>query len=491
MMYTSVEQKGNDIIDIYYDDKGAKRLRKCDYKPIIGLEGEEESEFKGLLGENLHIKQFENIREYYDFVRSMENNIKIHGNIQPVYQYISEKYKEINFNLNFIRPLSIDIEVYCEEGFPSPYIAAWPITSISIKDMSTSIYYVAATKPYDKMKTELNFDAKKIYFKTCKDDSEILIWLVKVFQMLKPDILVGWYSDNFDFPYIINRFDYIFEDENVKNKLSPIGIVNSEQLNNRDFRNYIGGITLFDYMRLYKKYIFTPRERYSLDFIAQAELGETKIDYSEYDDLNHLWRENPQKYVDYNIYDVELIDMLDKKLGLLKLACTVAYMSKCNFIDIMGTIKPWDCIAYNYLKERNILIPPRNENERIPFAGAYVKEPVTGIYDWVVSYDLNSLYPHIQQQWNISPECLVKGIRENVGIEEISPKILNQQITPNENYIMAGNGCYFRKDKPGFIPTILREMYDNRAKTKSKMMVEKQTLVDLKEEMKKRGLEVK
>lgn len=488
-MYTNIEIKGNNIIDIFYDKNGIKRMKKIPFKPTVGLETKDESEWKSFYDNKpLKLKQFDNIRDYRSYIREMGNIINIHGDVQPQYQYISEKYSNMNYDLNNIRVLALDIEVMSEDGFPDPEIAAWPITSIAVKDLKRGDYYVTSTKSYDKIKNRFDFDPKTIYFKRCKDDSGILIWLTKLFKMLKPDAITGWNCDNFDVPYIINRFDYIFDDENEKKKLSPLGQVYTEKITSRDFRSKIGGISVMDYMKMYKKYIFTPRESYKLDFIAETELKQTKLDYSEYDDLNDLWKRNPQMYIDYNIYDVELIHLLDQKLKLFELCFLMAYKTNILFNDVLGTIKPWDIMLYNNLKKKKIMVPPRKNNENVKFAGAYVKEPVCKIYDWVVSFDLNSLYPHLHQMWNISPETLVKNVSENVTQEEISKSILNQEIKPKEGMILAGNGRYFEKNKIGIIPKLLRELYTERSEIKKNMLNEEQNLVYIEDEIKRRGL---
>lgn len=488
-MYSIVDIHRNRIVDISYDDMGKKTMETVDFEPIVGLPTTDgDTGWRTYDGRDLRERRFDGIGAFKDFVWRNQDSMEIYGNISPIYQYIAQRYDGMDYDLGRIKTAFIDIEVHCDEGFPDPEIAAWPISSVSVKDNKTKKFYVAATKPYNKVRTRLDMDPSKINFRHLKDDSEILMWLIKVLRFIRPDVLCGWYSDNFDFPYIINRFDFVFEDESVKHQLSPVGEVYTRKVSDRDFRNVVRGITLYDYMRLYKKFIFTPRESYSLDFVANAELGETKIDYSEFDNLWELWEKDPQKYVDYNIYDVELIDRMNEKLGLIDLGFTLAYEARVNPVDIMGTTRIWDVYFYNYLRKEGIMVPPHKRHQGESYAGAYVKTPVTKIYDWVISYDLNSLYPHLQQQFNISPDCLVRDERENVGLDEISPRLLNREIEPDPRYVLAGNGCYFRKDKEGFIPKILRKIYDERTVFKKKMLSRKQELVELKVEMKRRGL---
>ena len=486
-MYSIIEELRGKIVHIYYDGFGKKHFKKVPFTPIIGFETEKNSKWKTYDGKSIRLKELESFEQYYNYQYHESEMMNIYGMINPKYQFISENYKEdIKPKLQFIKSAIIDIEVYSEDGFPDPEFAMWPITSITVKDNKTGKFYVAATKPYNKVKNVHGIDPSRINFRRFEMEEDLMNWLIKVFNFIKPDILCGWYSNNFDFPYIINRYDYLFEDENVKKGLSPIGgRVSSNKLKNgRDFRNTIAGITLFDYLELYKKYIFTPRASYKLDFIADVELGDQKLDYSEYDNLNELWIHNPQKYIDYNVYDVELIDLLDKKLGLINLACTVAYKAKCNFVDVMGVIRVWDVLFYNYLKKYNIVIPPKRDHEHVEYPGAYVKEPVPAIYDWVVSYDLNSLYPHLQQQFNISPETLIKGECLKVNQDEVDERFFNKDLVGSTEHILSANGYYFRKDMEGFVPRILREIYSERSTIKDEMLRKKQIFEDVKNELK-------
>lgn len=195
-------------------------------------------------------------------------------------------------------------------------------------------------------------------------------------------------------------------------------------------------------------------------------------------------------FIDYNIQDVELIDLLDNHLDLINLHCKLSFKAKCNFVDALGTVKMWDILIYNYLKEKKIMIPPITSHEFKPFAGAYVKNPDKKIYDWVASIDLNSLYPHLIQQYNISPECLIedKCIPNMVSNNKLDDRFLNQEFSIDPRAILAANGQYFRKDKEGFLPRIMRDLYDERKKIKKEMLDEKQKLVNIEEEIKRRKI---
>jgi len=447
----------------------------------------------------MKLMQFDDCSDYsnfnYDNIQSepmgFQELIPTYGNVSPEYQYIAENYKTLEYDLSLVRKLWLDIEVVSYDGFPDPKICRWPITSITIKDSRTNKFYVMSLKKYDPRKTILDIDPKMIQFKYHKTEEELLETCIDVWKGIEADVTLGWHAEGFDYPYLFNRMRKLLPKNSIKD-LSPLKVIDWRKKKGHDpddmFR--IKGQSNLDLMKMYKKYIFKPRESYALDFIAEAELGENKIDYSEYDNLNELWEKNPQKYIDYNIYDVELMDRIDKKLGLVDLHCAIAYKARSNFVDVMGTVTTWDNIFYNDLKSEGILCPPRMHNHSEPYAGAYVKHPILKKHKWVISVDLNSLYPHLHQQYNISPECLVDSMEapnEDVSQTHIDNLILHQKIKPNPDYVLAGNGWYFRKDKEGFIPKILRGLYTERANVKKEMLKEKQILVKLKEKLKKEG----
>ena len=157
-----------------------------------------------------------------------------------------------------------------------------------------------------------------------------------------------------------------------------------------------------------------------MDYIASVELGQKKLDHSEFDTFKDFYTKGWQKFVEYNIIDVELVDRLEDKMKLIELALTMAYDAKVNYNDVFYQVRMWDTIIYNYLKKRNIVIPPKNRSQKNEkYAGAYVKEPKPGKYDWVDSFDLNSLYPHLIMQYNISPETIRETRHPSASVERI------------------------------------------------------------------------
>jgi DNA polymerase elongation subunit (family B) len=202
-------------------------------------------------------------------------------------------------------------------------------------------------------------------------------------------------------------------------------------LSRRQIAYDISGIAVLDYLELYKKFTYTNQESYRLDHIAFVELGEKKLDHSEYDTFKEFYDNDWSKFVEYNIHDVRLVDRLDDKMKLLDLAITMAYDARVNFEDVYSQVRMWDNIIYVYLARQNIAIPPKREsNKDNQYVGAYVKEPKPGIYDWVVSFDLNSLYPHLIMQYNISPDTLVEQRHPKVTVD----RILKEELTFDKDY---------------------------------------------------------
>ena len=174
-------------------------------------------------------------------------------------------------------------------------------------------------------------------------------------------------------------------------------------------------------------------------------------------------------------------------MQLIELALTMAYDAKANYTDVFSQVRMWDTIIYNYLKKRNIVIPPKERSDTdSKYAGAYVKEPVPGMYDYVVSFDLNSLYPHLLMQYNISPETLLEERHPNVSVE----KILNQEINFEmyKDYAVCPNGAMYRKDIRGFLPELMEKIYKERTVYKKKMLEEKKKLEEIENEMKRRKI---
>ena len=469
--YTNVQVVGNNFLVRGYEN-GRSVIFKEEYSPTLFVKSNRETNYKTLEGENVEPIQPGTVRDCRDFYKKYEDvdGFKIYGNDRYVFQYISDKYPEdeIKFDIKKINLVTIDIEVKSEQGFPDPDSCSEELLTISIQDYSTKKINTWGRKPYIPTQDNVTYH----YF---EDEIAMINSFLYHWSQNPPEVVTGWNCRLYDIPYLCGRIDRIMGTKKMK-LLSPWGIISHENIfiNGREFNTFdIAGVTTLDYLELYKKFTYTNQESYRLDYIAQVELGQKKLDHSEFDTFKDFYNGNWKKFVDYNIIDVELVDRLEDKMKLIELALTMAYDAKVNFVDVMYQVRMWDTIIYNYLKKRNIVIPPRDRSEKSErYEGAYVKQPVPGVYDWVVSFDLNSLYPHLMMQYNISPETLVEEKHPSATID----RILNKEITFEmyKDYAVCANGAMFRKDIKGFMPELMEKMYAERKIFKKKMLQAKQ-----------------
>jgi DNA polymerase elongation subunit (family B) len=479
--YTNVQCFGNHIL--YRGIKDGKRVKeRVDYSPSLYVPSKRITNFTSLEGVYLDQKTFETIRESRDYIKqfeSVQNVPKIYGQTRFEYAFIADQHRGmVDYEQDKISIAVVDIEVGSENGFPDPYEANEPITAICIKYINGDTY-VFGCGIYETK-------GKEIYVK-CRDEYSLCKQFMALWTKKCPDILTGWNTKFFDEPYIINRFRKILGEDETK-KLSPWNYIGERNtfVNNRSMIAYnLMGVESLDYIELYKWYApgGKSQESYRLDAIAQVELGEGKISYDEYDNLHSLYRLNFQKFIEYNIKDVELIIKLEEKLKLIELAVTLAYDTKTNYQDVFAQTRMWDSMTYAYLFEKGIIVPPRIVKEKdSAFEGAYVKIPQVGLHDWVASFDLNSLYPHLMMQYNISPETLIEPqdytdeMREVLSQGISVEKLLKKQINTSslQKATLTPNGQFFRTDIQGFLPKMMEEMYEDRKKFKKLMLQAKQ-----------------
>ncbi len=493
--YTNIAIQGNNIL--YRGVNNGRRVKnKVQYSPTLFLPSKKESEFKTLFGENLEAKRFDTIRDARDFVKRYEEvgNFKIFGNDKYEYAYIADEHKGlIEWDINQISIAIIDIEVGSENGFPDPYKATEPITAICIRYFKGDTIVFG----YGDYQTKGN----EIYVK-CEDEYTLCKKFLTYWQENCPDVISGWNIDGFDIPYIYNRFNKILGEDETK-KLSPWQNVweRSFFFKGQEKKSYtISGVAALDYIELYKWYApgGKSQESYKLDSIASVELDENKLSFDEYDNLHQLFKLNHQKFIEYNIKDVELIIKLEDKLKLIELALTLAYDTKTNFEDVFAQTRMWDSLIYSYLLEKKIIVPPKSfQKKDSAFEGAYVKDPQIGMHDWVASFDLNSLYPHLIIQYNISPETLVeqedyqsemRKLSLETNVDSLLDKELDTTVLKKLEMTITPNGQFFRTDKKGFLPAMMEEMYEDRKKFKKLMLKSKQDYENEKDPRKKQEI---
>ena len=469
--YTNVVLVGNEILTRGFDGKNHFKNRESFY-PTLYVSTNKKTNFKTLDGNYVGELKPGTIRETREFIDRHKNieNFILYGNTRYINQYISDNYPEesIKFDISKIQLITIDIEVASENGFPDVQNCEEELLTISIQDYNTKNIITWGVKPFSNTQKNVNYIL-------CKNETDLIDKFLFYWDSNPPDVITGWNCDLYDVPYLCGRISKIFGEKTIK-KLSPWGIVTESELviaGRLQKKVDIAGITILDYLELYKKFTYKTQESYKLDYIAEVELGQKKLDHSEYDTFKEFYTKNWQKFVEYNIVDVELVDRLEDKMRLIELAITMAFDAKGNFSDVFFQVRMWDSIIYNYLRSKNIVIPFKKDTKKDQrFEGAYVKDPIVGKHEWVVSFDLNSLYPHLIMQYNISPETLVDGKFPGVSVD----KLLNKSIKIPENYpyTVCSNGAQYKKDIRGFLPELMEKMYMDRVIYKQKMLEAKQ-----------------
>ena len=462
-LYSNVTLLGDSILCRGYENGDPVSFKEI-IKPTLFVPSPK-GKWKSLTGEKMTPVVQDGARRAREFIEKYKdvNNFEVHGYERFVYQWISEKYPgQLRFNMSDMKIITIDIEVACENGFPDVEASQEEMLCITIKDLATGKFITWGTR-------EAKVDTEYRVFWT---EQEMLTDFHKWWCSNTPDIITGWNCNLYDIPYICRRLERVLG-EKWQKSLSPWNKVNMREVYIQGRRNLaydILGVSILDYLDLYRKFTYTNQESYRLEHIAIVELGEGKLDHSEFENFKDFYTEHWQKFVEYNIKDVDLVDRLEKKMKLLELAVTMAYDAKVNFEDVYSQVRMWDTLIYNYLKERKICVPPRQESKKDDkYAGAYVKEPIPGLYDWVVSFDLNSLYPHLIMEYNISPETLVPTRYPSISVD----KILNGEIDIDSDYCVAANGAQYRKDIQGFLPEMMQKIYDERTIYKKKMLIAK------------------
>ena len=466
--YTNVNLIGNNLLYIGYED-GQRIQRKFKFSPTLYVVSNQITEYKTLDGRYAKPIRFDTVgqaRDFKDKYKDVEN-FEVHGYDRFLYQYISEEFSnEVDYDIKTLKITSLDIEVACENGFPNVRECAEQLLAITVQDYQTRKLKVFATRDYHNTRKDVDF----IY---CDDEKHLLQCFLAYWQTDFPDVLTGWNVELYDVPYICGRLERLFGEKELK-MMSPWGMVKSEEIEIKGRTNILYnlmGINVLDYMDLYKKFTYTNQESYRLDHIAFVELGQKKLDHSEYENFKDFYTKDWQKFIDYNIKDVELVLQLEDKMKLLELAVALAYDAKVNLKDVYYQVRMWDTLIYNFLKERNVVVPPaKRSNKDEKYAGAYVKEPIPGKYEWVVSFDLNSLYPHLIMQYNISPETLWESRHPSANVE----RLLNQTDKIDPQFATCANGAQYRKDIHGFLPEMMQKIYDERVQSKKLMLMAKQ-----------------
>lgn len=385
--------------------------------------------------------------------------------------------------------LFFDIEVSMANGIPDIHTPNNEITSIALYDPTISKYTVIVLDKAGLYENRTVDGTDTIF---CTTEVDLLHKFITLYEEIQPTIITGWNSNGFDVPYLYNRLRQVCG-QSIANKLSPIGKVKySERLE----RYKIAGVSSLDYLDLYKKYTYTQQPNYRLDTIGRLEVGMGKVEYDG--SLDQLFRDDLNKFIEYNLQDVRIIVELDKKMKFIELVRGICHLGHVPYEDYPMASRVLEGTIVTYLHRKGIIVtdkPQENKekmeayhNDEEGFTGAYVKDPVPGLYEWVYSLDLQSLYPSIIMSLNISPETKVGFVRnwnmEQHFRKEIVAYVIQEkdndttmeisydsfmEFMKENNLTISSNGVLYGNDKKGIIPEILETWFAQRVEYKNTM----------------------
>ncbi len=463
---------GDELLVRYFDN-GKRCEDRVPYVPRLYIPTKGKGRYKSLTGLGLESKSYKSIKDARQAIKRYEEHPNfLHGTDRFQYQYMADYWpSNVEYDKDKIRIYTIDIEVESEHGFPNVEDCAEKMICITVKDQVKKQILVWGMADY-------TVKQDNVHYIKCENERDLLKQFLKFWSAYTPDVLTGWNSKYFDIPYLIRRIGKILGGSSMK-RMSPWNIIQEDQayeLGKTHTYYRLLGIAQLDYLQLYRKFTIKNQESYRLDHIGKVELGEQKDD-NPYDTFKEWYQQDIQSFIDYNIQDVELVDKLEDRLQLIELALTMAYNAKANYEDVFSQVRMWDTIIFNELLKDNIICPMRDMNPTSPeLVGAYVKDPKVGFHDWVVSFDLNSLYPHLIMQYNISPEMILPD-KKNIDVSDL----LEKQVDTSDGNCMAANGTMYRTSKQGFLPRIIQKEYNDRTIYKKKMLEAEQQYANTKD----------
>ena len=425
------------------------------------------------------------------------SDIKIFSDIDFKYKYIRGR-GAFDTLKHTIKIAYLDIETETEDGFAKPEDPTEKVNCISMRIQDGKMYVWALGK--------VVIDKEDVVLHCFEDERELLEDFVLTWRALDFDIISGWNINHFDLPYLYHRIKRIVG-EKIAAALSPFGVV-VEKLDKNNFTFAateaavdIIGIQILDYLDVYKKHTYENRENYKLNTIAHVELGEGKIDYTKFKNLQGLYKKDFQLFVEYNMQDTDLVYKLEIALRLISLVCYLAYMSKINFEDVKSGTQTWDVIIFNHLYDTGYVIKPKEKIEKSgTYPGAYVRDPLPGHYKYILSFDATSLYPSLIRQQNISAETITDttydGFKRFHGPAETDEYEVDGLINfqddlgwlKEQDLCLSPSGCTFRRDKQGFAPFLMEKLFKERKAAKKEMLKLEQEAEKMKAEMEERGL---
>jgi DNA polymerase elongation subunit (family B) len=515
--YTNIDVRGSKIFLRYYeDDKHKSEIIEFAPELYIRTNDAAKADAMSMHDEPLEAVQFSDSKEMRSFIESYKDvdGFAVYGTESIMNQFVSKLYPgEIKYDGAKIKGAIVDIETFSGDievlpdgtvapidgPFPKPEEAAHPINLITLYHTVEKKYYVWGLEyfkgqfigTYERNPDHPRVAKLDVEYRGFREEFDMLNDFVGLWQQKAFNFWSGWYIEGFDNPYLTNRIEKVCG-EGQKKKLSPWNMVNRNSIKTgwgeeQTVYEYFG-TQMLDYKQLFEKHAYMNPDDTKLDTVARLILGEGKVDYADEGNLNTLYIRNYQKAVEYNVIDVDLIVQMNAKKRFFELTYILAYLCKANYQDTLGTVRPWSSLTYSMLVNRGQRPKIKSVYEGdVSFGGGFVREIKGGRFKWVVSCDLNSLYPHLIQQYNLGAETIVEPedlpleIRNipNFTLDDLVNKRVDLSALKKYNLCMTANRAFFRRGKRSIFNEKTREIYDTRKKVKKQMLAFEQEEVNL------------
>lgn len=384
------------------------------------------SNIKTIFGKSVYKKEFETYFDYHKFQKTHNAAHLYENKVKFEIQFLTERYHGIpdeEIQAPNLTVYYLDIEAFAQEGFPDTNDPKDPITLISVrnsKNSQTTSFGYNPIAPEDTFYSGKEIDPRR-YVK-CDNEAEVLRKFFEFMRMYPCDVLSGWNIWAFDLPYIINRTRNIWGDVEGKklySKMSRNNTVNIwKQKLSDDINIDMGGVTILDYYNLYRWW-GKKLERYTLEYVCQNELGEGKLDYSQYKNLNELMRNDWNLYTDYNIVDCQRVHDLENRLGYIRQVQGLSLLCKVPMKYYNAQTQLIEGLMLTHYRRNNLCAPHFFGGEQEPFQAAHVKDPEVGLHEWVVDVDITSSYPSHIITMNMSLETFVGKVTAMTELEII------------------------------------------------------------------------
>ena len=488
------------VVRLYtWDADGERIYHDLPYRPYYYVETTNRNSYDEMSLFNTPLKKREFPNEYYrrESIQKLKNSetgqfeeVRLFENIGAQQQFLIDQYWRQNASAEFsqfpIKYVFVDIETYSPDEFPTPEKAKDTINVITCYDSIAKKFYTWGLGEWKPTRDD-------VVYINCASERELLVKFINWIEKDPPDILSGWNSELFDIPYIINRGMKVLGEDAVR-ALSPVQTIYSRDLVSQfgkyNTRWHIKGMSCVDYLDVYKKFSMGLRESYKLDDIAEHELGQKKIDYGD-QSLADLSQSDWQTFVDYNIQDVNLLVRMEEKLRYLELLRMLAYTGLTPFENAMGTLNVITGAGVIESRKQSMIVPtfekpPRDTGK---FEGAYVGEPQRGFQDYIVSFDVNSLYPNVMISLNLSPETKMGKFGNQSDGEALLTKVKGNPNTLSKENLYKGikeanlsvsrAQVLFSQNKKGIYPQIVDNFYKERVLIKKEQYKLKKQLSEV------------